>query len=220
MDAVNIPPTPMSPPRTYHHGNLRQALIDAGLELAREGGPDAVVVREASRRVGVSHNAAYRHFPDRDMLLRAVCERCMAALARRMEAKVAEVDPADHSIEAERSRLAATGRAYVEMAVAEPGWFRTAFAVPPHLRQFDAGEGVGDSGLGPLDLLNERLDAMAAAGGLTPEQRQHADTVAWAAVHGLSSLLVEGPLRDLPAREREAVLERLLETVDLGLAAN
>ena len=56
----------MSCPRaTYRHGDLRQALLDAGLAMAREGGPDAVVLREATRRAGVSPNAAYRHFADR-----------------------------------------------------------------------------------------------------------------------------------------------------------
>ncbi|MGB7867270.1 MAG: TetR family transcriptional regulator, partial [Mycobacterium sp.] len=46
----------------YHHGDLRAALIDAGLQLTRAGGPDALTIREATRRVGVSPNAAYRHF--------------------------------------------------------------------------------------------------------------------------------------------------------------
>lgn len=201
----------------YHHGNLRPALLDAAIELAREGGPDAVVVREASRRAGVSHNAAYRHFADRDQLLKAVCERCMSELARRMEARIAETDPSDSSVDAARARLRATGTAYVEFALAEPGWFRTAFAVPPGLEHFGPGEGVGDSGLGPFELLNAQLDALAAAGGLPPDRRPHAEIAAWAAVHGLSTLLNDGPLRELPDPDRALGLQRLLETIERGL---
>ena len=58
--------------KTYHHGDLRQALVQAGLELARAGGPEAVVLREATRRAGVAPNAAYRHFANREALFGAV----------------------------------------------------------------------------------------------------------------------------------------------------
>ncbi|MHB8533431.1 MAG: TetR/AcrR family transcriptional regulator, partial [Solirubrobacteraceae bacterium] len=110
--------------RSYHHGNLAEALVDAALELARAGGPDAIVVREASRRVGVSHNAAYRHFPDRESLLAAVAGRCMERLAALMQLLIGEIAPSDTSLAAARARLRATGRAYVEFAIAEPGLFR------------------------------------------------------------------------------------------------
>ena len=77
----------------YHHGDLRMALIDAGLHLTRAGGPDALTIREATRRVGVSPNAAYRHFADRDELLAAVCTAAMRELADRMAAGVALSSP-------------------------------------------------------------------------------------------------------------------------------
>src|ERR1700683_3286000 len=106
---------------SYHHGNLRAALLDAAFELASEGGPDAVVLREASRRVGVSLNAGYRHFLDRDALLAEVGIECMRRLALLMEEMIGEVDPGDHGVEAARARLRATGRAYVIFALTEPG---------------------------------------------------------------------------------------------------
>ncbi len=206
---------------SYHHGNLRAALIDAGLQLARDGGPDAVVLREVSRRAGVSHNAAYRHFADRDTLLQVICARCMGSLARLMEARIAEVEDAgggsSGALDVARRRLRATGSAYVEFALSEPGLFKTAFAVPPRLGYFDDGEGTGESGLGPLELLGARLDALVEAGGLPAQRRADAELAAWAAVHGLSMLLIAGPLRELPKSERDAALTRLLDTIERGL---
>src|ERR1700739_4172142 len=78
--------------RRRPRGAVRDGLVAAGLELARTGGPDAVVLREATRMVGVVPNAAYRHFADRDELLAAVCAAAMGELADRMAAGVARGD--------------------------------------------------------------------------------------------------------------------------------
>ena len=224
----------------YHHGNLRAALTQAGLELAREGGPDAVAVREASRRAGVSHNAAYRHFPNRDAFLKAVCDQCMNELASLMEEliaieeRTAEVNPSDMSVEAIRLRLRATGAAYVQFALSEPGLFQTAFSVPTGMSYSGGAETAGDghatgegapargageprARLGPFGLLGKQLDDLVAAGGLTPARRDNADFAAWSAVHGLSMLLLAGPLRELPEARRNAVLERILEIFERGV---
>jgi len=61
---------------TYHHGNLREALLEHAVDLARAGGPDAVVLRDVQRAAGVSNSAAYRHYADRQGLLTAVQRRC------------------------------------------------------------------------------------------------------------------------------------------------
>src|SRR5215469_15861023 len=111
-------------------GTVRDGLVAAGLELARAGGPDAVVLREATRTVGVVPNAAYRHFADRDELLAAVCIEAMGELAARMAADVARVRGKYGDAGAARRRLRAIGRAYLEFARDEPGLFATAFAVP------------------------------------------------------------------------------------------
>src|SRR3954454_13446250 len=79
------------PRRTYRHGDLRRALVEAGTDLARSGGPDAVVLREATRRAGVVPNAAYRHFASRDELLDAVRTSALAGVARAMEAELAKL---------------------------------------------------------------------------------------------------------------------------------
>src|SRR3989475_12236049 len=73
---------------SYHHGDLRQALVEAGLALAREGGPQAIVLREATRRAGVAPNAAYRHFANRQALFDAVRAAALGALAAAIEAEM------------------------------------------------------------------------------------------------------------------------------------
>lgn len=209
VDTVNM--------RPYHHGHLREALVDAALRLARPVGPEAVMLRAVARQAAVSHNAAYRHFADRDALLRAVCERCMTRLAVLMEQRVAAVPDDPDAIALAWARLEATGRAYVEFATTEPGWFRTAFAVPRTLGHFAPGEGAGASGLNPYQLLGARLDALVAVGALPGERRQGSELAAWSAVHGLATLLIDGPMRDLPPAERDLGLRTVLDVVARGL---
>ncbi|TFI49649.1 TetR/AcrR family transcriptional regulator, partial [Diaphorobacter sp. DS2] len=76
-----MPNEDLSPARaTYRHGDLKRALLDAGVALAREGGPAAVVLREATRRAGVVPNAAYRHFQNHQALLEAVRAEALSEL--------------------------------------------------------------------------------------------------------------------------------------------
>ena len=79
---------------TYHHGDLRRALVTTALELVRAGGPDAVTIREVARRVEVSPAAIYRHFPDREALVAEVARVARGDLARRMLAELQAVDGA------------------------------------------------------------------------------------------------------------------------------
>jgi AcrR family transcriptional regulator len=222
---------PVTPPdqgkaAPYHHGNLRHALVQAGTELAREGGPSAIVLREAARRVGVSANAAYRHFSSLPDLVEAVAFDALAALARSMEAELATWRPTGDAKADAITRLDAVGRGYVHFALAEPGLFATAFSS----HKGEAGEpdrhagpgddqprrGVGESGMSPYEILGQALDGMLDAGVLDPDDREIAATNAWAAVHGLSGLLL-GPLAGQPAAEREALIDACLNLVGRGL---
>src|SRR5437588_12723528 len=72
----------------YHHGALHSALIEASIALAREGGPDRVILREAARAAGGSHSAAYRHFADREALLAEVSSHARTAPAADMRRPV------------------------------------------------------------------------------------------------------------------------------------
>ncbi|MDC5697559.1 TetR/AcrR family transcriptional regulator [Intrasporangium calvum] len=202
---------------TYHHGDLRRALVEEGLALASAGGPDAVVLREATRRAGVSANAAYRHFADRDALLAAVVSRAQARAADVIAEAIAEVDESCDPAALARARFRAVGVGYLRFALTESGLFRTAFAVPTDLSRSASPEAAGASGRTPFQLLSDQLDEMLEAGALPAAERPGAELLAWSAVHGLAMLALEGPLRDLPRGAIEALTPRLVRMVDLGL---
>jgi AcrR family transcriptional regulator len=200
-----------SPSRpTYRHGDLRNALVEAGLRLAAGGGPSAVVLREATRQAGVSPNAAYRHFSDREALLSAVSVRCLAFIASEITEELGSCAAGDDV----RAQLDAVGRAYVHFALREPGLFRTAFTVHSDP---EAGRGAEDGGLGPFGLLLDVLDRAVALGVMPAERRPGAEVAAWASVHGLAVLLLDGPLRSVPEVGREALIDAVLATVREGL---
>jgi AcrR family transcriptional regulator len=220
MDPKGPPAGPDPQPReSYRHGDLERALVGAGFELARVGGPQAVVLREATRRVGVSPNAAYRHFTDRAALLAAVCDMALAALAVAIEDAQAGVAPSDDRGEVARRRFLAVGTGYVSFARQEPGLFRTAFSVPESLDDSDSPTRAGRTGRSPFRLLCAALDDMVDARALAPASRPGAELLAWSAVHGLAMLLIDGPLRAVDDATADAVTQRLVEMVDRGIAA-
>ena len=202
---------------TYHHGDLRRALLEAGIALARDGGPGAVILREATRRAGVVPNAAYRHFANRQALLLAVRAAALSALAVAMEEELARLSASGSRAEFARASLRAIGIAYLRFARKEPGLFRTAFAVPGDPEVAGGPAMAGNSGLNPFQLLGVTLDRMVEAGVLVAEHRLEAEYLAWAAVHGLAMLVLEGPLRRLKRKQTRDIEKRLLEMVEKGL---
>jgi AcrR family transcriptional regulator len=195
----------------YHHGDLRNALVQAAVELARQGGPAAIVLREAARRVGVSPTAAYRHFGSLPELVAAVAGECLAALARSMETELSKCSPTGVPEQDAVAALRAVGRGYVQFAIDEPGLFATAFSGVK-----EATNPEGASGLSPGQLLERGLDGLVDVGVLAAADRTAAATMAWAVVHGLSGLFL-GPMRETPAAERAAVIDATLDLVGRGL---
>ena len=190
--------------RPYHHGDLRRALLSAATELAERGGSDGVALREAARRIGVSPSAAYRHFPSRDGLLAHVGSQAREALAQRMLAATADIRGS--SGRSARARFRATGRAYIEFALDEPGLFEVAFRrCPPALYVPDDPS--------PDAVLSEAHDALDGA-GLLAVRRAAAEVPAWVAVHGAAILLGEGML---PRDDRDAIVNATLDMVSDGL---
>lgn len=208
---------------TYRHGDLRRALIEAGLDLARTGGPAEVVLREATRRVGVAPNAAYRHFSNRLDLLQSVRSAALAALAEAMEAEIDKTAQIADAGARAKAKLRAVGSGYLKFAFAETGLFRMAFAplegvrIAGDSREPSDPANAGKSGLNPFQLLSAALDGMVEAGVLPAIRRPGAEFLAWSSVHGLAMLIIDGPLRGMPEMQIAAVGERLIAMVEKGL---
>jgi AcrR family transcriptional regulator len=193
----------------YHHVDLRTALIDAGLALTRTGGPEALTIREATRRVGVSPNAAYRHFVDREALLSAVA----TAIQHRMAARMQGAAHRRGSVEPQAGdRLRAVGVGYIKFALDEPGWFKVAFFGADPI-------GLADetASAPPYVALVDALDAMVQEGVLSPVQRPGAEWPCWSAVHGFAELALRGPLRHARRRDVDALAGRTVDDIVAGV---
>lgn len=192
----------------YHHGDLRTALVAAGVEAARVGGEDAVRLNRLAAQVGVSPAAAYRHFPGGlEELLIAVGDVGRNELAQRLVERVAQVGRRTGGARRASARFRASGAAYVEYVTEQPGLFQVA-------TRHDEVPGRGG---GPYALLEEYLDDLVTAGVLPADRRPWAPAAAWATVHGLALLLTEGPLRRLSAEQQRQVVDRTLDMVEAGL---
>jgi len=196
--------------RPYHHGNLKPALIEAAVDRARAGGPEAVSLRDVAHDVGVSPSAAYRHVRDRNHLMTLVSQVARQELARTMidgvDAIVPTGDPAVDAI----ARFEACGRGYIEFATRSSALFRTAFlstGYPPDTADHP------DAAL----VLGTGIDGLIAAGLLDPVRRMDAALIAWTAVHGLSCLMMDEMvtlgLGIMPAEATRAVLDSVLRAV-------
>ena len=175
----------MSKRTAYHHGDLRPALLQASLALIEEGGIGALSLREVARKAGVSHNAPYHHFKDRGSLLAALAEDGFGTLAREMAAARAAAPDS-------QARLEACGQAYVRFALRSPARFRLMFR--PELTGPDEQAAVAVSARGALDTLAGAI-AEAQAAGLAPAgDLEPMVLTCWAAVHGVASLWLDGPL--------------------------
>lgn len=202
---------------TYHHGDLPNALADAATEMARAGGPDAVVLRAAAREAGVSAAAAYRHFADHDELLQVVRRRALDELAEAMSQSLRSVGPQADPAEEAVQRLRALGRAYVNFALTDPGLFRTAFCRPDKPQPDSPAHADRVASRGPYALLSAVLDDLVQCGVLDETRRAGAEIPAWAAVHGLATLLIDGPLALLSPHEQLAAAERCTDFVLNGI---
>jgi AcrR family transcriptional regulator len=202
---------------SYHHGDLPNALADAATEMARAGGPDAVVLRAAAREAGVSAAAAYRHFAHHGELLQVVRQRALEALATAMRASLDSSEPLPDPARESVRRLHALGRAYLTFARQDPGLFRTAFC-RPEAPAHDVAERMAANG--PFVLLSGVLDDLVEHGVLEPSRREGSEIAVWSAVHGLATLLLDGPLALLSDEEQALAIERNADFVLNGLAGS
>ncbi|BCJ49847.1 TetR family transcriptional regulator [Actinoplanes sp. NBRC 14428] len=209
---------------TYHHGDLRAALITAGIGVAREGGPQAVVLREVARIVGVAPNSAYGHFATLTALKKAVANRALGDMAAAMDAYLeaaAPDEPADPA-EAAKTYLREVGRAYLHFALTEPGLFRTAMGGDPTgigvpgLPEEATGTDHDDDRPKPEFYLLRALDRLVGAGCLHPADTNRAVMASWAAVHGLAIMFLD-LLPYLTPEERDAATSETLDVLVAGL---
>jgi AcrR family transcriptional regulator len=193
--------------KSYHHGNLANALLDAADALLRDHSFAELTLRQVAAAVGVAPSAAYHHFADRNALLDALAARALEALADALDERLARIPKAD----AQR-RLVALGRVYVAWARHQPHRFEAAFGsqqrrpdVPANLR--------------PFKLLGSLLDEAVIRETLPSDARRHGELILWPALHGLAVLASSGPLLEKSEREVAALCDDLVLTILAGLKA-
>src|ERR1700722_19553096 len=180
--AAGRPPPAAKP---YHHGDLRRVLIDAASELVEQGGAEAVSVREAARRAGVSPGAPFRHFPSRDALMMAVAEEAQRRFRGELEAALAPV-PADAPL----ARFRALGLGYLRWAMRNPAHFE----VISNGRLFDHDRAAAVSrDNSELIGTTERLLAEAFAKGLLRvSDLQQVKIAGRALIYGFARMNIDG----------------------------
>ena len=178
-------------PRAYHHGDLRSALIEAGMAMLERSDAEHISLRELARTVGVSPTAVYRHFPDKKALLSALAEAGVALLgeAQRLASEAAGGGGAG---------FAATGRAYVRFALAHPALFRLTFTHG----------GYAAAPTQSSDAASQMLRGYAEQFGGADAERLTLQ--AWAVAHGLAMLMLDGRLPP-----DDALIDRVLDTKTL-----
>ena len=116
------------PANAYQHGNLREALVQAGLKLLTDGGVAGLSLRAAAQLAGVSHAAPYRHFKDKDALVAAVAEQGFRLLSATMRAEMERAgEVAGAGAASTRDRLRALGRGYLRFATEHPAYLQVIF---------------------------------------------------------------------------------------------
>jgi AcrR family transcriptional regulator len=183
-----------SPDSTYHHGDLKRALIDAALEMLDDEGADGIGLRELARRVGVSAAAPYRHFRGRQALLEAVATEGFQRFSAMMAAKEADYP--------EIEQLPAMAEAYVRFALVQPALFRLMFS-----RSIDK---QGNKAL--HDAAVEAYASLAkAAAREVPDAPSEAAVIAWSFVHGLSMLLLDEQILGVSPANSDSLVHNLAQ---------
>jgi AcrR family transcriptional regulator len=200
-------------PKPYHHGDLRRALIDAALKLAEEGGPEAVSVREAARRAGVSAGAPFRHFDSRVALMTAVAEEAQRRFRAEIDAAMTS-SPADDPLK----RFRSFGLAYLSWAMKNPAHFE----IISSGRHFDHDGAVSLSrDNAELIALTERLLSEAfAKGQLKPAGLKEVQIAGRALVYGFARMNIDGhfPRWGVAKGKVEAMAEAVIDLFIQGIA--
>jgi AcrR family transcriptional regulator len=170
---------------SYHHGGLREALIRSAREILESEGYEALTLRAAARRAGVSQAAPYNHFDDKAALLAAIAalgfQEFAAAMRQEMDAVV---DPL--------ARLNAAGTAYVAFATSNPGLFKLMFGT--NVQQESGNPDLDAARISAYEVLRGAVHSVHASGPQNPEQEELESLGSWALVHGLATMINEGTI--------------------------
>jgi AcrR family transcriptional regulator len=199
----------------YHHGNLRQSLIDAALALLAEEQNWTFSLREVARKANVSHNAPYNHFADKRDLLAEVAASGFLVLRDRMKASIANGDRADVA-------LVNTGVVYVKFGLENPAFYRLMFGSVLGASAEDRPEAYVSAANQAQAVLVEVIQAGARSGvfpGLRndPKHAQIAALSAWSTVHGFTMLVIDGLADGLPRRAINTIAKGVAQTLTNGL---
>jgi AcrR family transcriptional regulator len=191
--------------KPYHHGNLRESLVTAAVQLIAEVGPTGFNLREVARRAGVSHNAPYRHFRDKGKLLAEVAAEGFRELnAALLEGAASEVTPI--------GQLKRAGYAYIAFALRRPEHFAAMFDAP-ELGTDPACRQVGDEAFASLVAV---IDLCQIEGQLPPGGTEYRALLAWSLVHGIAKLAVANRL---PFRSGHEILQFSVSAIEASIAS-
>ena len=190
--------------KPYHHGNLREALLEAAIQLIAEVGPTAFTLREVARRAGVSHNAPYRHFQDKDALLAAVATQGFQEFQAMQEA-------AARRGSSPRDQLKLAGLGYVSFALRRPEHFTVMFDAPHSKTEHPEAAAAGEKAFGTLVAF---VKACQDARELPSGDTLTFALLAWTMVHGVAKLAITGRL---PFRSKAEILKFAEFVIDQSL---
>jgi len=204
VSIVNI----VAKPKGYHHGNLREALIAAGLKALAEDGPAKFSLRDVARRAGVSATAPYRHFADKESLFGAIAVESYDRMRAKMDEALAEAP--DDPLE----RFRATGIAYVRFAVAHPAHF-LALSMPGVLEHVPLEQRQAYEAR-----FEEERAAIAKgqeAGTIARMPLDQLFLTANAVVRGLAHMIISGELGAVSAKRAAELAEQVTHVLGVGL---
>jgi AcrR family transcriptional regulator len=200
-------------PRAYHHGNLRQAMIEAAIEIVEHEGAEAVTIREAARRAGVSSGAPFRHFSTKRALMAAVAEEGMAKLRASIEKRLAQAPGANPL-----QRLLVIGEAYIDWAVRHPTHYRV--LGDRVLIDFYEDRALTRDNRWIREAMAAEFRAAARADLLRPAPLEIIMLQSRALAYGLARMMVDDHLRefDIPKTKAKAAMLDALRAYVISLA--
>jgi AcrR family transcriptional regulator len=181
----------------YHHKNLKNELIDAGVELISKKGIDSLSLRSLAKQLGVSHTAIYRHFKNKESLVLQIIEHGYTLLHTSLEKAVKE---SDNIIE----QFILSGRYYLKFAIDYPNYYNVMFG--KYINKSDYSENLREKSMKPFNLIADIIYKAQQAGYIKKIDHRKAAFVVWSLVHGTANLIIT---QKIPAEFIEMKFEEI-----------